>query len=252
IHHRLCRATFPACLQVAFATLTSYIHRTPSTTDIVLEIVEDRSKDLIRDNQVQAVDGEVDLLAQLSRLHALMVYQMIGLHDGDVRSWHVAESHFSTQGLWTYQLLQSAGNTLTNSEAALGQIASIVGSAPGLNTPAQQQWFLWILSESLRRTWLTSMSISTIHSVIQQGSAPCPGNVMFTNRSGLWDAESATEWEKRCADKDVAFLQRLECTRLFDEMRPEDVDEYGLTIMDMTFHSEVIERWKSGNNDVYA
>jgi hypothetical protein len=48
-----------------------------------------------------------------------MVYQMIGLHDSDVRSRHVAESHFSTQGLWTYQLLQSTGNTFTNSEAAL-------------------------------------------------------------------------------------------------------------------------------------
>ena len=65
--------------------------------DTVLQIVEDRSNDLLRENgavldRVAAeewADGgeqDVDLFAQLTRLHALMVYQIIGLFDGDIRS----------------------------------------------------------------------------------------------------------------------------------------------------------------------
>ncbi|KAK3393230.1 hypothetical protein B0H63DRAFT_530917 [Podospora didyma] len=113
IHARLYSANFPVCVQVAYATLASYMHRTPVNTGTVLQIIEDRSNDLLQSNGAVmsmaaggggdeewtadggGADQNVDLYAQLTRLHALMAYQIMGLFDGDIRSRHVAQGHMA-------------------------------------------------------------------------------------------------------------------------------------------------------------
>ena len=68
---------------------------------------------------------------------------------------------------------------------------------------------------------------------------------MYTNRNGLWDAVSATEWEKRCLGSgNPAFLQRFNCSRLFNDAQPADIDEFGTVLMDMTFDEELLEKWR--------
>lgn len=243
IHHQLYKIKFPACVQIAYATLMCYIHRTPANTEVVLQIVESRSDDLIREDQIENTDEGTDLHGQLARLHALMVYQIIGLHDGDIRARHIAEGHIATQDHWAHKLLQDADKVLSNAQTASNQLIGIV---PNSASSSQQQWHLWIFSESIRRTWLVAVSISRIFSALQQRWATCPGGLMYTNRRGLWEASTATEWERRCAQGDVAFLQRFHCAGLFGELRPADVDEFGLTMMDMTFDADLVEKWKSG------
>lgn len=252
IHSCLYRADSPACVQVAYATLASYIHRTPANTDTVLQIVEDRSNDLLRENGAilgsfgaeKWADGgeqDVDLSAQLTRLHALMVYQIIGLFDGDIRSRHVAEGHMAVQDSWASRLFHSAAKALSNTHAAA---THLVGCLPTPSTYSQQQWYLWILSESIRRAWLVAVSLSPVYSALQQRWAACPGSVMYSNRSGLWDAASATEWEKQCLESNLAFLQRFDCATLFDDAEVADIDEFGMAILDMTFNGELLEKWR--------
>ncbi|KAF2256873.1 hypothetical protein BU26DRAFT_513630 [Trematosphaeria pertusa] len=253
IHPRLYSANFPACVQVAYATLASYIHRTPTNTDTVLQTIEDRSNDLLRENGAaldrvgaeewaDGMEQDVDLFAQLARLHALMVYQIIGLFDGDIRSRHVAEGHIAVQDSWAGKLFHSAAKALSNTHAVA---THLVGCLPGPSTYSQQQWYLWILSESIRRTWLVAVSLSAVFSTLQQRWPACPGGVMYTNRSGLWNAASATEWEKQCLGRNVVFLQRFECARLFDDAEPADIDEFGTAILDMTCHRELLEKWRN-------
>ncbi|RYP55734.1 hypothetical protein DL771_012475 [Monosporascus sp. 5C6A] len=252
IHPRLYSANFPACVQVAYATLASYIHRTPVNTDTVLRIIEDRSNDLVQENgavldrvgaEEWADRGEqdVDLFAQLTRLHALMVYQIIGLFDGDIRSRHVAEGHMAVQDSWAGKLFQSAAKALSDTHAAA---THLVGCLSRPSTYSQQQWYLWILSESIRRTWLVAVSLSSVFSALQQRWSTCPGSIMYTNRSGLWNAASATEWEKQCFGRNVAFLQRFECATLFDSVEPADIDEFGTAMLDMTFDGELLKKWR--------
>ena len=252
IHSCLYSAKSPACVQVAYATLASYIHRTPANTDTVLTIVEDRSTDLLRENgaildRVGAekwADGgeqDVDLFTQLTRLHALMVYQSIGLFNGDIRSRHVAEGHMAVQDSWAGKLFHSAAKALSNTHDVA---THLVGCLPTPSTYSQQQWYLWILSESIRRTWFVAVSLSAVFSVLQQGWSPCPGSIMYTNRSGLWNAGSAIEWEKQCLGRNVEFLHRFECASLFDNAEPADIDEFGMAMLDMTFSGELLEKWR--------
>ncbi|KAH7389956.1 hypothetical protein BKA66DRAFT_440222 [Pyrenochaeta sp. MPI-SDFR-AT-0127] len=250
IHSLLYSANFPACVQVAYATLASYIHRTPANTDTVLHIVEERSNDLLRDygavpDRAGAADWadargqDIDLFTQLARLHALMVYQIIGLFDGDIRSRYVAQGHMAVYDRWNGKLLHSAAKAFSNTQAIATQL---VGCLPGPSTSLQQQWYLWILTESIRRTWVIAASISTVFTMMQQRWASCPGGIMYTNRSGLWNAASATEWEKHYMGRDVAFLHRFECVRLFDEAVPADVDEFGTAMLAMTFNQELLKQ----------
>jgi hypothetical protein len=252
IHALLYSTKFPACVQVAYAALTSYIHRTPANTETILQIIEDRSNDLLQENGA-FVDGdsaekwddggeqEVDLIAQLNRLHALMVYQIIGLFDGDIRSRYVAEGHMVIQDSWARRLFHSAGKVLSNTDSVATHLISCL---PRPSTYSQQQWYLWILSESIRRTYLIAVSISPIFTALQQRWSVCPGGIMYTNRSGLWNATSATEWEKQCLRRNVGFLQRFECATLLDDSEPADIDEFGTAMLDMTFNGELLEKWR--------
>ena len=252
VHVSLYSASFPACVQIAYATLASYIYRTPANTDAIIQIVEDSSNDLLRgngavldkvdtDEWVDREDGDVDLFAQLSRLHALMVYQIIGLLDGDIRSRHVAEGHLAVQMSWAGKLLRSAAKGFSDTETA---ITHVVGSLSYPSTLSKQQWYLWILSESVRRTWFVAVSLCSIYSALQRRWAICPGGIMYTNRSGLWNAASATEWNKQCSEGNVA-LQRFECTRVFDETVPADIDEFGTAILEVSFNEELLETWRA-------
>ncbi|CAI6339400.1 unnamed protein product [Periconia digitata] len=243
IHPRMYSTKSPVCLQLAHATLASYIHRTPDNTDAILQSVEDRLHELVmeHDNTVEAhdVDG---LFGQLARLHALLVYQIIGLFDGDIRCRHVTEFHIDVQSTWAMKLFHSASTILPKTTM---DVAHLFGALPDSSTPAQQQWYLWILSESIRRTWLVAGAVSAIFLTLQQRRAICPGSIQYTARSGLWNASSAIEWERNFSGRDVAFLHGFESPKLFVDTKPADVDEFGTALLNMTAHREMLEKWKS-------
>jgi hypothetical protein len=251
IHSRLYSGKFPTVVQVAYVTLASYIHRTPANTETVLRIIEDRSNDLLRENEADmqewtdSGEQEIDLFAQLTRLHALMVYQTIGLFDGDIRARHVAESHMAVQDSWASKLINTAAKAMSNTHADATHLISCLATP---STYSQQQWYLWILSESIRRTWLVAASLSPIFSALQQRWAVCPGDIRFTNGSRLWKAASATEWEKHCLEGKVAFLQRSEGARLFEDTEPADIDEFSAAMMNLTFDGDVLEKWRDRSN----
>lgn len=251
IHARLYEIKLPTSLQVANATLTSYIHRTDENTDSILQSVEDRSNDLLLENGavVEDANGNMwfdteeqnpDLFAQLARLHALLVYQTIGLFDGDIRSRHVAECRMAVQDSWTNKLYQSAANILPKDPID----ATLLSFFPEPQNHAQQQWHLWILSESIRRTWLISLAVSRIFATLQQRRLTCPGSIMYTNRAGLWNAASAFDWDRRCSEGGVAFLQRQECGKLFDNAEPADIDEFGTAILNLSCHIDLLQQWR--------
>jgi hypothetical protein len=253
IHPRLYSAKFPACVQVAYATMASYVHQTPANKDLIFQIIEDRSNDLLKENGAvldrvgtegwaDGVEQDLDLFTQISRLQALLVYQIIGLFDGDVRSRFVAEGHMSVQDSWAHKLLHSAAKAFSNTHAVASHL---VGWMPKPSSYLQQQWYLWILSESVRRTWIVAVSLTPVFSALQQRWSSCPGGVMYTNRSGIWNAASATEWEKQCSRRDVAFLHRFECFKLFDNMEPADFDEFGTAMLGLSVNREVLEEWRA-------
>ncbi|CAK7232379.1 hypothetical protein SCUCBS95973_008240 [Sporothrix curviconia] len=164
---------------------------------MILKIVEDQASKLV--NEYDHGNGDpaqsLSLLDQVARLHALIVYQSISLFDGDIRTRHLAEARLPLLGQWSQQLLSSARQKFSSTTALLDMTVAL---HCGPMDSDEHPWYLWILTESIRRTWLIGGGLEAIYSMLQRGWYPCPGGVMFTTRQGVWDAPSALAWEETC------------------------------------------------------
>ncbi|OAA60288.1 RNA polymerase 2 mediator complex component [Niveomyces insectorum RCEF 264] len=269
IHSHLYAACIPDCVQIAYTTLTSYIHRTDKNAEIVLCIVEEQASKLLANNGValdnrgsssatndasatsfndesQPKDG-YGLLDQLARTHALLVYQMISLFDGNIRARHLAEKRLGLLSIWASQLMNSARQKFALPSTALDMALSLPA---GSTAPAEQMWYLWVLTESIRRTWSVATGLETTYFMLQRGYHDCPGGVMHTNRQGVWNAETALAWTSLCEQTDVQFLQRVDTETLFTKASPADVDDFGLMMLEISFGIERIEKWRRDKGEI--
>jgi hypothetical protein len=188
IHARLYQTRLPACIQDAFTALSSYLALTPAT----------------QETEASSSDARLDCFAHVSRVQALIVYSTIRLFDSDIRQRYLAEQQLPTLYAWSHEMLASAGRAAGNGHLLLsngidGGLGLDQDLAGEVVPPAKQEeilWHAWILSESVRRTWLVAQMVCAIYLTLQRGFAECPGGLMFTTprrRSrGLRCAPSAT------------------------------------------------------------
>lgn len=137
IHARLYRTRFPRCVQSAFAVLTCYVHRTPANEALVFRIIEENAKELVAGYEIPAQkERALDPLESLARVHALLVYQTIGLFDGDIRLRYLAESYIPILNAWLRSMVSSS----SEAETCLGG-SVVVGAADqtahGINSAAK-------------------------------------------------------------------------------------------------------------------
>jgi len=131
----------------------------------------------------------LDPLAHLARAQALLIYQIIGLYDGDYQLRHVAESHMPVLNRWMRQAVDYASRC----DSLRAFLLSPLGAKAGANSVPRERliWYSWILSESLRRTWLMKSAVHGVYLTSQNGTAHCLGGMMFTSRQGFCEAPSA-------------------------------------------------------------
>jgi hypothetical protein len=257
IHSHLYHARFPGCLQIAYTTLSSYINRTDSTTDIILRVVNEQARVLIVNNEIKedgqdqingiATAGQFDTLEQLARVHALLVYQSIGLFDRDIRTRHLAEGRISVLDRWANEMVESASSIELPSFIDDSFDSRDVTLSNMFDDNTESTWHTWILTESARRTWRITRGFQTLFRILQQGWTHCPGAMYITTRQGLWDASTASEWEKLCSEVDVGFIKRFDNQDVF-LLNPQDIDEFGTLILESTYSSEKLRRWKVEKN----
>jgi hypothetical protein len=247
IHSHLYKMRFPRCIQDAYAALCCYVHKTERNELIAFRVVEDRATQLVEEYEGRdGGDGRecLDSLEHVARVQALLIYQMIGLYDGDIRLRHISETHIPILAKWMREMVQHS----SQATCLGGSIISPQSSPQGITIPTAQNenllWYSWILAESIRRTWVVGSGAQVIFLGVQRGSAtPCDGGMMFTTRHGVWEARSAVEWEKLCMEVHIGLMQMAEADRLFNEVRPEDVNEFTKMVLDVTFGRERLERW---------
>jgi hypothetical protein len=203
---------------------------------MILRAVNDQATALVSRRE----EGDVpsDLLNDLAYIHALLAYQMIGLFNGNIRSRHLAEKRAA-------HLSRSLDRVLENASATLRRHLSVDGLDISLANPTSSTellWQTWIISESLRRTWLVAQGIIASYDGLKQGWALCNGDIMFTTREGLWSASSASLWANMCGDTDVRFVGRFHAEFLFD-LAPDGVDEFGKFMLEAIFGKERYKNW---------
>ncbi|KAJ6037719.1 hypothetical protein N7444_010424 [Penicillium canescens] len=149
--------------------LAAYSTKTSETEDLIFRILESKTTSLVEQ------DHHTGALSQLlAAVHALALFQIIQLFDGDIRQRSLAEQHMDTLRIWTFQL-QIRAEELT----------------PALT------WQEWILAESTRRTIIFVMMIEGLYLTLKTGCCPnvkAMSILPFTSDVTLWDLSESASW----------------------------------------------------------
>ncbi|KAK2609388.1 hypothetical protein N8I77_002885 [Diaporthe amygdali] len=263
IHKQLYSFRLPRIVQDSYTSVALYMLRTEENEDMVHRTIEERSKQLLKDEENHKTSSSLDPFGHLSRVQALLTYQIICLLDGNIHLRALAEERVPVMMAWLKQMLESvafasqltpAGTTgaLTAARGlGLGVVDIMSAATPGATPPAatcptsqeEIMWHTWIFSESVRRTWVFAQGIHIVYTVVLQGWAICPGALSFTAVAGVWDAPSSHAWNKMCRERNVSMNTPHEIESFLDNARPEDVDDFTKSLLEVTFGKAKMERW---------
>lgn len=280
IHQRTYTHHIPRCVQDAYTALSTYQNMKKSNKVIITTLLEQRIRQLLADqpspppgaSSDEGVGAALNTFEHLARVHALLTYQIICLYDGDIRLRHIAETQIPTLNSWLRQLIWSAQSSAAHGPETF--ISSLV-TPPDQQNPlmkantAEQNggndgvervtlagpllsqedtaWYAWLFAETIRRTWLVASCVQTIYLTLQVRWAPCPGGLPFSTRKDVFEARSSFAWGAHCeGHKQGTDFVRRHGHRLFEEKRPEDIDEFTVRLLEISYGLERIERWKFG------
>ncbi|CAH0042529.1 unnamed protein product [Clonostachys rhizophaga] len=235
IHKHLYRSELPSCLEDAYTALTAYLAKTEETEDMVLRIIENRAASL---HQQQSL-----MLEGFDRLDlALLIYTLIRLVDGSPRQRALGEAAFSTLDQWCQEMRDAALTEAPRLYETLGQLRSNdVGGGSGRAEFAV--WQAWILSESLRRTWMLVSGTFYVYHDKANGWPGCSGFLMFTTRQGLWEAPNAWRWVQQVREQNPLFQQSVNLPGLMEDTSPAEIDSFTNQLLSILLSPEDITRW---------
>lgn len=236
IHHSLYRHRYPNCIQDAYLSLSAYLHKTSANEHMIMRIIDQRVVQLVEGGLLDRIE-EGDSLDYLARCQALLVYQCIGLYDGDIRLRHLAEKHIPVLESWMDTLMQHASHTL-------GSGTSLTTST--LDCATTLLWHTYILAEATRRTWLMVAGIQGIYKLIlYNGTVPCcMGGTIFTSRTGFWESPNAAAWEKRCTEVYSGLVRLTEVDKMMALVPREEVCEFADLVLECTYGEGWTQRWR--------
>ncbi|KAK1241170.1 hypothetical protein MKX08_001144 [Trichoderma sp. CBMAI-0020] len=257
IHAHLYKDDLPSCIQNAFTATAAYFAKTAANKGLILRIIEGHCNALL-DQLEASLDVGEDTIASstfhhLARTQTLLIYQIIRLFDGDIRSRAQAENSMEFLLSWASQLWESASKdaalaiyekvSMTTS-VTTGRCSNVSdsnafrvdGSVPAL-------WRAWYVAESIRRTYVAIIFVQGMYQTLKQGWAFCPGGVSFTVKDGLWDSPSAHTWWELFLKDESPPAQSLQLERLLFENQPADVDTFVQPLLVASYGHERVDQW---------
>lgn len=131
LHRNLYLEDMPSCILDCFSTCVLYTRRTQNNIGMVIRTLQSNSRGLV---DKETTNTSPTSMQQLSRTHALFMYQVIRLFDGDVS--------MRAQGEKDLPLLQKWLDDLCNLRDNLGES---VRSGDGYGLQTLPAWKVWAL-----------------------------------------------------------------------------------------------------------
>ncbi|KAF7555237.1 hypothetical protein G7Z17_g2333 [Cylindrodendrum hubeiense] len=257
IHRHLYSETgFPQSIQDIYSAIVISKTATPENEHIVDEISSSHISKLL-DYQPAAGPMSFALLStrdHLSRTQALLIHFLLALFSPSIARRARAETLVETLHSWTNQLWESAtqdaafASPLPNIPSAGGELnISDVDLIPGL-------YRAFVLSESLRRTWLLSNLATGVYSSLKgDWTSSCAGDIPITTRAELWDAPSSAHWEAIARHADPLFIYSLRGQTLVERgVRAAQVDEFARHLFTVMWGLEKVETWVIRTGDAVS
>lgn len=249
IHTFLYKARMPLCVQDAYTTLSSYLHKKPTNEQMIFRILEERVRRLVAtqglEDWPEKDQNVLHSIDHLARVQSLLIFLIMGLFDGDIRLRHFTESQVPVLDRWVDAMIDHSSQMLSTSAGSVteGQLYSRL-NVPNVRDSENLNWHCWIVAESTQRTWMMAAGIQAVYSMMQLGEVPqCPGSMVVTTGPGIWEATSAVAWSRLCLETKLGIVRMSEAERLFLEAVPEEVNDFMKVFLEATFGKDRMERW---------
>jgi hypothetical protein len=207
------------------------MHRRPGNEGVVGRIVIEKATNLV-DAGLITGPGQLsttNVLDNLSRTQALLIYQTLGFHATDIRLRSLAHRHIPILESWVAVLMQQTSSIiLTYSPPCPSDFSS----------SSNILWYSWILSESVRRMWLVVGGLQGLYKLFTNAgvdAGKCMGGTVFTSRAGFWEASSASMWEKRCAERYAGLVRLTETDKMLELVPKGEISEFAKVVLRCTF-----------------
>jgi hypothetical protein len=269
-HRDLYSFHMPRHTQDAYTAMTMYYgaNKTPETEATVHRILNDRVSQLLRDQAVEEVSSSLGsgsgsgngmtIFEHLSRVQALLCYQVVRLFDGDIRMRAQAEALIPTLFMWNKQMLETAKESLGRPERFLvsspfdpanlllnnnNNMTENPSSSSSSSSSSKAVWRAWILAESVRRTWQATNVVQEVYLFLKRGWSECPGRLPSTMRKSLWEAPSAYLWTRELREgKDPLLVSMVGLEAIFAQTIPAEVDDFNRAVLGL-YGMEKADQW---------
>ncbi|UKZ58116.1 hypothetical protein TrVGV298_011981 [Trichoderma virens] len=243
---------FPSCMQDAFSAISIQQSCNSRNQDLTARIIQDRANFLIKSGGIEEDNGNLmsmnvpvlNTSQHLARVQALLIYQILRLFEKGIWQQTRAEEAMLTLLSWCQQMWDSATlDCITTSQPTSNYTVSDDSQQndPSNANSTPRLWRLWILSESIRRTWLAVMATISAYRTMKDGWCECAGGITFTARRSLWRASTSSQWAIICRTEDPLFLPCLGDRATLESCNPNDVDEFASSYFSLIWGPEWVE-----------
>lgn len=228
----------PPALQDALSACALYCLKTPMNKDLVFSNLEHKRQQLLTRTDHLAA-SQTDLLAALQ---ALVLYQIIGLFDGDVRLRATAEADEHVVMTWATQLRARTPYALdppcSTAEQGEGEGGEEARFRP------QIAWRRWLIEESSRRTVITAFLLKGVYHFLKFGFDIAPDlRLSFVAQAALWHAQSEACWRRACGERELLLVQVPRWDEAMVRAQPADLEELGVLLMAMLKGVDATRDW---------
>jgi hypothetical protein len=244
-------------MQDAFSAISIHQSCDSRNQDLIARIIQDKADSLIKctgiedggSNLMPMSEPMLDTSQHLARVQALLIYQILRLFDRGVWQQTHAEEAMPVLLSWCQQMWDSAIlDSIATSQSATTPLSRDTDQQGDFtcSDPTPRLWRLWILSESIRRTWIVVMITISAYRTMKDGWCECAGGIMFTAHRALWLASSPSQWETLCRTEDPLFLPCLGDRAVLESCKPAEMDEFGFSCFALIWGPEWVESWREG------
>ena len=126
----------------------------------------------------------------------------------------------------------------------------VAGLRPVVGRLEQAIWQAWILSESVRRTWMLQSATLNLYQLKNGARTSCSGYLLFTIRQGLWEAPNAWRWVELVRNQSPLFTQSDDLLGLMERTSPAEMDAFTNRVLSVLLPAEQMDRWVARTTQV--
>ncbi|KAI0136664.1 hypothetical protein BJ170DRAFT_24302 [Xylariales sp. AK1849] len=234
LHRQLYKDNMPRWVLQAFSTCMLYTNRTGGNRGMILRFLHENVTDLLG----SATGTNLTPQERLARVHALMMYQVIRMLDGDIFLATQADDNMALLDSWLVELCKVRDNL---AEEARMEDTAIRDKPP-------ESWERWIFTESVRKTCIFGYSQITFWNVLKGRQVSDDLGVWayvhrWTLSSHLWNATDSFSFFEAWKNRPFYIIAGFQFENFLKTGSGDDLDDFARIFLTIWFGLSEIKKF---------